>query len=233
MINKYFSLDRIPTISECEKLGEESSTDSYNKSYSSVYECCKDKNCNYILKVMKFNKELSKFNDNRQFANDYNYKNWLSEIKNYLKIINCQDNFNIKFSPKVYDSWFYGEEDEDIEDNEDTSFYIIMEKFDGNLKDFIDKYENEKLLKNVLSQSLKLLEISLLHVNNTCNIYIDDIKLESILYRFNSKGIYEFLFSDFDLSVCYKPFKSCLKRDSLQWRSTTFEDTVERFLSNF
>ena len=80
----YFSLDRIPTRSECEKLGEKPSTDTYNKSYSSVYECCKDKNCNYILKVIKFNKELSEFNDNPQFTYEYRYKKWFSELfKNY------------------------------------------------------------------------------------------------------------------------------------------------------
>ena len=226
----YFSLDRIPTRSECEKLGEKPSTDTYNKSYSSVYECCKDKNCNYILKVIKFNKELSEFNDNPQFTYEYRYKKWFSEIKNYLKIMNCKYDFNIKFAPILYDSWFYNE---DNDYNDYTSFYIIMENFEGNLKDFIDKYKNEKLLKTVLWSNLKLLEISLLHINSTCKIYIDDIKLESILYRSTPEGIYEFLFSDFDLSVCYKPFKSCLKKDSLQWRTTTFQEKVEEFLSNF
>ena len=230
MMNIYFSLDRIPNRSECEKLGEEPSTDTYNKSYSSVYECCKDKNCNYILKVIKFNKELNEFNDNPQFTYEYRYKEWLSEINNYLKIINCKYNFCIKFAPILYDYWFYNVDD-DYSDY--TSFYIIMENFEGNLKDFIDKYKNEKLLKTVLSSSLKLLETSLLHINSTCKIYIDDIKLESILYKINSKGIYEFLFSDFDLSVYYKPFKSCLKKDSLQWRTTTFKEKVEEFLSNF
>jgi serine/threonine protein kinase len=226
----YFSLDRIPTRPECEKLGEESSTNIYNKSYSSVYECCKDKNCNYILKVIKFNKELSEFNDNPQFTYEYRYKKWFSEIKNYLKIMNCKYDFNIKFAPILYDSWFYNE---DNEDNDYTSFYIIMEKFDGNLKDFIDKYKNDKLLKNFLSTTLRLLETSLLHINEKCNICIDDIKLENILYKINSKGLYEFVFSDFGTTVLSENvdgqiFEDCVKKDKRK-----FEYTVEEFLSNF
>jgi serine/threonine protein kinase len=108
-----------------------------------------------------------------------------------------------------------------------------MEKFDGNLKDFIFIFKNNKLLKTVLSSNLQLLETSLLHINKTCNICIDDIKLENILYKINSKGIYEFVFSDFGTSVLYqnvdnKTFEDCLKKDERR-----FNNTVEEFLSNF
>jgi serine/threonine protein kinase len=76
-----------------------------------------------------------------------------------------------------------------------------MEKYDGNLFDFLKKYKssNKILTKNIIRLSLQNLLSSLHFIHQNCNICLNDIKLENILYK-NNDGYYDFCFGDFGLS---------------------------------
>ena len=114
----------------------------------------------------------------------------------------CQNNFYVtEFMPKMYDAWFC-----DDKNSGDTYYFILMEKYDGNLIDFINlfKRQNENTKKvtfSLIETKLKILKQALYHIHNTCNnICINDIKLENILYKEYNHS-YDFIFADFGLTA--------------------------------
>jgi len=118
--------------------------------------------------------------------------------------------------------------------NGDAVFYIIMERFEGDLKSFIknfSKYDKEvkKILKSFIIMKLKVLIEALKHINNSCEICIDDIKLENILYKKCSDDTYDLVFSDFGTSSFGKDItKKCIERDL-----TRFRQAVDEFSNEF
>lgn len=165
--------------------------------YRTIYEACRNNNCEYILKVIIFDKEkylLSGSND--MLSKNTFMKNWKEEVINHAIIMNCENKYNVSSSiaPTLYDAWYCDEKDGN------TIFYILMEKYEGNLYDFIKKYKNMKFLKTIINLALNNLTSTLYFIHQNCNICLNDIKLENILYKKNRNDIYEFVFSDFGLS---------------------------------
>lgn len=241
----YFSLKRIPNRKDCERLSkeykyelepgsnklEDEETSFLGKgAHGKVYKICnKEDKCNFVLKVIKFSRKDYENIGGKQLSYKYLFNSWKKEIKNQLKVINCQKNFEIKFVPYVYDAWFCNEK------NRDASFYIVMERYEGDLNEFINKFskkyddEVKSLLKGFILSELKLLEVSLNFINNKCKICLDDIKLQNILYKRNAKGAYELVFSDFGTSSFGKDLeKNCVEKDIRR-----FNDAVKIFEDNF
>ena len=109
-----------------------------------------------------------------------------------------------------------------------------MEKYDGDLKSFINifsKYDKDVkiLLKSFIILKLELLTKSLEYINNSCNICLDDIKLENILYKKCNDNTYELVFSDFGTSLFGKKFTSkCIDTDIAR-----FKQAIEEFKNTF
>jgi len=222
MRTSYFSLDNMPIRSDCEKLLREYKVN--NKiskgAYGTIYEVCKDKNCNFVLKTMEFCKSKYEMIGVSKLSYNTKYNEWIKEIDNHLKIIECQKEYEFKFVPYIYDAWFCNEK------NGDAVFYIVMEKFDGDLKYLIKKFSNhskeDNFFKSFIILKLKVLAKSLEHINNSCKICLDDIKLENILYKKNDDNTYDLVFSDFGTSIIHSN-ETCIKTDIDRFRQTVNE----------
>lgn len=228
----YFSLDKLPHRSECEKLlrdykvGKQIGKGAYGK----VFDVCKDTNCNFVLKTMEFSKSNYDIIGSPKLSYENKYKEWKKEIENHLKVIECQKSYKLRFVPDVYDAWYCNDKD-----SGDSVFYIIMERFDGDLKYFIKIFSNDnnkhvkKLLKSFILIKLKDLREALDHINNSCKICLDDIKLENILYKEYSNGTYDLVFSDFGTSSFGKNItQRCIETDIMR-----FNQSVEEFREKF
>jgi len=225
MRTAYFSLDRIPERSDCEKLLREYKLGKTlgKGAYGKVYELCKEDNCNYILKTIEFNKTMYDEIGAPKMERNYMFKGWKKEIDNQLTVIECQKKYKYKFVPDIYDAWYCDH------DNGNTSFYIIMERFEGDLKDFIKRFSKNELLKTVIEAKFNMLHDALEHINKTCGICLDDIKLENILYKKNKQGTYDLVFSDFGTSFYGKDVSSrCIETDIRR-----FNQAINEFIEKF
>ena len=176
-----------------------------------VYEACRNKKCNYVLKVIKYKKDrYEKSGKIDDLSEESIEKIWKKEILIHLKINNCQKQNNMIFSPIMYDAWKCKKKDE-------TCFFIVMEKYDGNLTDFLSKFKEKKLLKIVIDQALQKLYLSLIFIHDRCDICLNDIKLDNILYKKISEFKYNFIFADFGKST-YKTTIECKEKDLERFR---------------
>lgn len=193
----YFNASSIKR-SECEKV--------YKKgvklgkgAYATVYEACIDNDCSYVLKVIKYEHQKYQYIGTDRLSRKYIMKQWKMELLSHLRVLNCEKRYQVfnldqKLAPWLYDAWFCDEK------NGDTIFYIVMEKYDGNLSDFIKKYKKNDLTKNMVRLLLSNLLSSLYFIHNNCNICLNDIKLDNILYKRRDDGYFNFVFGDFGLS---------------------------------
>lgn len=230
MRTSYFSLEKFLDRSDCEKLLKEYKIQ--NKlgkgAYGDVYSACKNENCNFVLKTMEFCKTKYEEIGASKLSYEYRFNQWKKEIKNHLQIIECQNNYKVCFVPKVFDAWFCNL------DNGDAVFYIIMEKFDGDLKEFIkqfSKYDKtvKILLKSFIKIKLNELQESLDFINNKCQICIDDIKLENLLYKKLDNDTFELVFADFGTSIMNESFsQECVQRDLMRFKSSV-NDFLEQY----
>jgi serine/threonine protein kinase len=92
-----------------------------------------------------------------------------------------------------------------------------MEKFDGNLYDFIKKFKSSDEIKIAALAELKVLEISLSFIHNFCDICLNDIKLDNILYKQLDKYLFIFVFTDTGNSSL-ETDKNCKKNDLDRFR---------------
>jgi len=220
MRTSYFSLEKISNKSDCEKLLKEYKIQNKLGAHDKVYSACKNENCNFVLKTIEFCKS--------KYRETGSSKLWKKEIKNHLQIIECQNNYKFRFVPIVFDAWFCNE------DNGDAVFYIIMERFDGDLKDFIKRFSKydksvKILLKSFIKVKLNELQKSLEFINNKCQICIDNIKIENILYKKLENETFELVFADFGTSMMNESFsQECIQRDL-----TRFKSSVNEFLEQF
>jgi serine/threonine protein kinase len=219
-----YSLKFLPRRSDCEKLVKEYKIEKEKGkgSYGTVYDVCKNnKNCKFVLKVTKFNKSTE--NLSPYLTYEFKFKEWIKEVDNNLQVIECQKNFQFQFVPYVYDAWFCHEK------NGDVSFFILMERFDGNLKDFIkifskSNYEEKILLKSFIITKLEVLKIALDNLHKKCKICLDDIKLENILYKKNINNTYDLVFSDFGTSSYGKNLtQNCIEKDIRRFNDSIYE----------
>jgi serine/threonine protein kinase len=221
----YFSIDTL-NRNNCEYLIKtyEKGKSIGSGAYGNVYEACKDKNCNYVLKVIKYKKDRYENSGKvEELSEKYIKKIWKKEILIHLKLNNCQQKIGITFSPLIHDAWHCKEKDE-------TTFFIIMEKYDGNLTGFIEKYKSVKekeVAKVAIDQALQKLYMCLTFIHDKCDICLNDIKLDNILYKKIKDYQYDFVFADFGKST-YKTTVECKKTDLER-----FTRNIKMFESNF
>ena len=222
----YFGLDTVKERSKCEKLFKEykrGKTVLGKGAYGKVYDLCKGTNCNFVLKVTTFSKKYNSTIGGYKSERSTKINEWMTEIENNLKVVECQQDYDFQFIPRIYDAWFCDKK------NGDTKFYIIFERFEGNLKDFIKKFSKEskdvkKLLKSFIMLKFKVLEKTLDHINEKCKICLDDIKIENILYKSNDNGTFDLVFSDFGTSKYgEKISENCIKTDIRRFKQAVDE----------
>ena len=207
----YFSID-FKTRSKCEKINKEYNQGKFigKGAYGKVYELCLKEDCKYILKVIKYDNTVYLNTGQDKLSYKSYYNRWEKEVEIHRVIEECQKGFKYTFAPHIYDAWYC------IEDNEDSYFFIVMEKFDGNLYDFMNKYKNKndtirKLINTIVSSTLDRLNLSLDYIHKKCKICINDIKPDNILYK-ECKDDFLFVFADFGLSDKIQD-ESCKTKD--------------------
>jgi serine/threonine protein kinase len=142
-------------------------------------------------------------------------ESWLNEVTMMKTLNQCQDKLQIVCSPLLYDAWM-------CTTNHKTHFYIVMEKYQGNLNDFI-RYHKGEMSKVVAIQAMEKLNAYLLLIHMYCNICINDIKFDNILYKQTGPISYQFVFADFGLSYVGTK-ESCIQNDRQM-----FKRNIEHF----
>ncbi len=191
--------------------------------YGKVYQVCnKDtEDCDYALKVIIYDKVKYEMSGRQELKSESSIeRNWRREVKILKKLNICQKKYSKKFVPKLHDHWRCQEED-------NTYFYILMEKFEGNLSDFIEKYRSVPPVKVATRIALNLLDSNLDLIHSTCNVCLNDIKLENILYKQVGEYNYIFVFADTGNST-EEVNEKCKKRDQNKFRQ--YIDEFERKL---
>jgi hypothetical protein len=199
----YFGLDSIQERSKCEKLFKEykrGKTELGKGAYGKVYDLCKGTNCNFVLKVTTFSKEYNDRIGGYKSERSTKFNEWMTEIENNLKVVECRQDYEFQFIPRIYDAWFCDKK------NGDTKFYIIFERFEGNLKEFINKFSNvskevKMLLKTFIFLKFEILKNTLIDIVTFDIEYypsenIVEINFEHIFYKLNENGTYELVFPD-------------------------------------
>ena len=95
-------------------------------------------------------------------------REWANEVNIHRKLNKCQRKQGVKFSPFIYDWWY-------CNDDEKVNFYILMERYDGDLK---------TLSKSIsVSMMLDRMELYLDIIHFTTRICLNDISLRNMLYK--------------------------------------------------
>ena len=161
-----------------------------------VYELCKKgtTDCNYVLKVTIYKSDIYDMTGQIELSKEYKKSEWQKEVKILTKLNNCQNSYSTTFVPIIYDNWL-------CDENDKTYFYIVMEKFHGNLNDFIKKNKSNEQIKIAAVKTLELLTLQLRIIHNNCNVCLVDIKLDNILYKQIDTYTYEFVFADIGSAI--------------------------------
>jgi serine/threonine protein kinase len=169
--------------------------------YGEVYQACikGGEDCSYVLKVITYDED--KYRRSGRSLEDVFFA-WRNEVKVFKTLNEYQDKFKLVFSPILYDSWYCGEGDK-------MHFYILMEKYDGDLSDLVESSPDQKL---VLAISLRLMDSYLFIIHNNFGICLNDIKLQNILYKRTGPMEYSLVFSDFGKSTMYSDDR-CIEID--------------------
>ena len=189
-----------------------------------IYEACIEDNCSYVMKVSTYHHQKD-FIGVETLSREYLMKMWEMEITGYSRIMNCENRYNVftqntQLVPKLYDYWYRDTE------NGDTIFYLVMEKYDGNLTHFMKKYKYNHLLNTLVKQALLNLTSALYFINNNCGICLNNIKLEHILYKYRGNGYYDFSFGDLgESSIALHQI--CKDKDLRR-----FNETIKMFLDH-
>ena len=99
-----------------------------------------------------------------------------------------------------------------------------MEKYEGNLYDFLNKYDRNDSIKIAVLQSLFILELCLVFIHDKCNVCLNEIKLENILYKQKDRYVFEFVFTDIGNSsitgdeICKQGDRDRFRRQINQFR---------------
>ena len=124
---------------------------------------------------------------------------WKNEVKILEKLNLCQEAVGEILVPKIYDAWYCSTIDK-------TTFFIVMEKFDGDMDHFLLKWsiktkKEDKLAKSLLLSNLKNLSLKLRLIHKECKICMNDINLRNIFYKQTGEYTYEFIYGDTGLST--------------------------------
>ena len=176
-----------------------------NGAYGEVYQACLrgGEDCGYVLKVITYDEDkyIRSGRSGRSLKDIF--LAWRNEVEVFKTLNKCQDKFKLVFSPILYDSWYCGEGDK-------MHFYILMEKYDGDLSDLISNYGRQSNV--IFKMALERMDSYLSIIHNVCGICLNDIKLQNILYKQIGPDHYAIAFSDFGISTMYSD-DICLERD--------------------
>jgi serine/threonine protein kinase len=184
MNSQFFAIDCV-NRAHCERLFHEYTTGIYTRTaFSSFYDACKQATgSQFILKVTPSNSQFDECN---------------SQVDMHNQMVHSLRKFDHDFLPLMHDAWY-------CLVNTQPTFFTIIERYEGNLFDLISSFPDDdpdirKLLNTIIHIVLKNLQGSLYYVHNTCNICINDIKLENILYK-ETANQYVFVFADFGIAT--------------------------------
>ena len=136
-------------------------------------------------------------------------------MKVLQKLNQCQSELDIIFSPLLYDAWMCTKKEDTR-----TYFYIVMEKYDGNLLQFISIHKKqESMAKALVVQTLEKLDAYLMLIHSNANICMNDIKLDNILYKQVGQYLYQFVFADFGISFL-ETNAECKSNDRKKFKTT-------------
>ena len=190
--------------------------------YGSVYEACRNGDCHFIVKVIVYKKEYYENSGHvESLCESTIKKSWENEVMIHLKLNECQSRYNTILSPIIYDAWY-------CKEKEETTFFIVMERYDGNLIDFLSTFKTvkeKKVARIAVDQALQKLDFSLKMIHVNCSICLNDIKLENILYKKNGEFSYSFIFADFGISSANTTLE-CQENDSIR-----FQRNIEKFMN--
>ena len=216
-------LQSMMTRSQCQNLHNYVTQKKLGKgAYGTVFELCKKADCKFVLKVISYSKVKDEIIGGPNLSLAHHKRLWETEVENHLKLIECQSRYKLnKFIPDVFDAWFCDEP------NGDVSFYIVTERFDGDLNHFLKRYDKNKLAPALALAKIQLLYVAMKHVHDVCNFCIDDIKLDNVLYRMSDKEPFvdvDFVFADFGTTITQGVNKEGKDRDDMRLLAV-----IERF----
>ena len=190
-------------------------------SYGEVHQICKKNtlNCDYALKIITYDHDLYKISGGTRHTLEQVQSSWKNEVKVLQRLNQCQEQKRFVWSPILYDAWKCTVKNK-------VHFYMVMEKYQGNLNHFIKEHKKNPELsvyKALVIKSLETLEAYLDTIHSYCNICINDIKLDNILYKQVGPLSYQFVFADFGLSTL-ETTNQCMEIDSLK-----FKNQIEQF----
>lgn len=186
--------------------------------YGTVYELCRkaSTDCTLVLKVTTYFKRRYEMQKEPRYSEQFLRESWEREVRILNKLNQCQKSWGFQFCPILYDSWI-------CKEAEQTSFFIVIERFDGNLDDFMKKFKGTEAAKVAAMSSLKSLARDLKIIHNSCKICINDIKLENVLFKQTSTYTYSFIFTDMGIATD-ETDSACQARDTFK-----FTQTIEAF----
>lgn len=214
----------IPTTSrersDCEALTTmyELGGDIGQGAYGKVRQACRrgTADCDYVLKIIKYDHSLYLDSGGMKRSLDQTIDEWEKEVEVMRKLNEAQDSLDVVFSPKLHDAWY-------CKKGDDLEFYLLMEKFDGDLRSIINNNIGLEDSKASLILILRHLYAYLIIIHKECHICLNDIKLENILYRKTHQGELQFVFADFGKATLYSD-EDCIRidRESFKRHINTF-----------
>ena len=176
-------------------------------SFGEVYQACirETRDCEYVLKVSTY--DHRNFLENGGKSIQRYVGEWGNEVEVFNRVNKLQEQLGVVFSPKLYDSWF-------CRTGEKFHFYILMEKYDGDLfrllPDHTNKYNEYKdtpiyrdvvIYRNIaILTMLDRMDLYLESIHHNLKICLNDIKLQNILYKITDDGMIQIVFSDFGIA---------------------------------
>jgi serine/threonine protein kinase len=172
-------------------------------SFGEIYEACvrTTGDCGYVLKVITYDHRYFRKHGGKSMERCY--REWKNEVEIFTRINELQQKYGEAFSPKIFDSWFCNEKGY-------VYFYILMEKYDGDLFHLLDAYDDGKRNLSIL-MALERMSLYLKLIHMELEICLNDVKLQNILYKITPSGV-SVVFSDFGIATQYSD-EECIRID--------------------
>jgi hypothetical protein len=216
MTVRYFPVDDL-SRDQCEKATVSS------EYYDKFFEVCRQhKKCRYVLKMIIYNDDSWQITNQSDKSLEYLKTCWNNEVQIYQTLQNHKTSSSYQFVPNIYD-WWFSEPGAD----RNVYFFILMEKYDGNLVDFVKLFTGEDTQNNQFVQWLIKKEINsafndLKQILNTFHYDSKGINLENILYKAHyDTRKFQFVYIDFAFT------------DKTQQFSESLEIEIDDFMANF